>query len=233
VNVLLFGATGMVGDAVLHECFADSRVERVLAITRSPLSVTHPKLRELRRKDFLDYRDIAHEFELIDACFFCLGVSSLGMREDEYRRLTYDLTLAAAHTLAAVRPKATFCYVSGEGTDSSERGRSMWARVKGQTENALLALPLDAYMFRPGLIRPRPGARSKTRWYRLAYAILTPLYPALYKLAPGHMTTSENLGRAMLAVADGGYERHVLENRDINALGANTNPIGFPDANDD
>jgi uncharacterized protein YbjT (DUF2867 family) len=223
VNVLLFGATGMVGDAVLYECFADLRVDSVLAITRSPLNVAHPKLRELRRRDFLDYRDIAHEFESIDACFFCLGVSSVGMKEDEYRRLTYDLTLAAAHTLATVRPRATFCYVSGEGTDSSERGRSMWARVKGQTENALLALSLDAYMFRPGLIRRRPGARSKTRWYRLAYAILTPLYPLLYKLAPRHMTTSENLGRAMIAVADVGYEKRVLENSDINALGSARN----------
>jgi len=219
VNVLLFGATGMVGDGVLHECLGDSRVDSVLAITRSPLGVRHPKLRELRRKDFLDYRDVAREFETVDACFFCLGVSSVGMKEAEYRHLTYDLTLAAAHTLAAVKPNATFCYVSGEGTDSSERGRSMWARVKGQTENALLALPLDAYMFRPGLIRPRPGARSKTRWYRLAYAVLTPLYPVLYKFAPRHVTTSENVGLAMIAVAISGYERHVLGNADINALG--------------
>lgn len=210
----------MVGDGVLHECLADPRVGSILAITRSPLSIKHPKLRELARKDFLDYRDVAREFDDIDACFFCLGVSSVGMKEDEYRHLTYDLTLAAAHTLAAAKPNATFCYVSGEGTDGSERGRRMWARVKGQTENALLALQLDAYMFRPGFIRPRPGARSKTRWYRLAYAILTPLYPLLYTLAPGHMTTSENVSRAMIAVADRGYEKHVLENADINALGA-------------
>ena len=220
MKVLLFGATGMVGDGVLHECLADARVASVLAVTRSALSITHPKLREIRRKDFFDYRDLTQELENMDACFFCLGVSSVGMKEKDYYHLTYDLTLSAASALAAAHPNATFCYVSGEGTDSSERGRRMWARVKGQTENSLLALPLDAYMFRPGFIRPRPGARSKTRWYRLAYAILNPLYPLLSKLAPKHMTTSENVAHAMLAVADVGYEKRVLENWDINALGS-------------
>lgn len=220
MNVLLFGATGMVGDGVLADCLADSRVDNVLAVTRSPIGITDKKLRELRRKDFFDYRDLAREFENIDACFFCLGVSSLGMGEKDYYHLTYDLTLSAASSLAAAHPNATFCYVSGEGTDSSERGRRMWARVKGKTENALLALPLDAYMFRPGFIRPRPGARSKTRWYRLAYAILNPLYPLLSKLAPRHMTTLDNVAHAMIAVAIGGYDKRVLENRDINALGS-------------
>jgi len=219
MKVLLFGATGMVGDGVLHECLTDARVASVLAVTRSPLSIAHAKLREIRRKDFFDYRDLTQELENIDACFFCLGVSSVGMKEKDYYHLTYDLTLSAASALAAAHPNATFCYVTGEGTDSSERGRRMWARVKGKTENALLALPLDAYMFRPGFIRPRPGARSKTRWYRLAYAILNPLYPLLSRLAPKHMTTSENVAHAMLAVATNGYEKRVLENWDINALG--------------
>ena len=219
MKVLLFGATGMVGDGVLHECLGDPRVASVLAVTRSGLSITHAKLREIRRKDFFDYRDLSRELEDIDACFFCLGVSSVGMKEKDYYHLTYDLTLSAASALAAAHPNATFCYVTGEGTDSSERGRRMWARVKGKTENALLALPLDAYMFRPGFIRPRPGARSKTRWYRLAYAILNPVYPLLSKLAPKHMTTSENVAHAMLAVADIGYEKRVLENWDINAVG--------------
>jgi uncharacterized protein YbjT (DUF2867 family) len=218
MNVLLFGATGMVGDGVLHECLADSRVHSVLAITRSPLGITNAKLRELRRKDFFDFRDIAREFEPIDACFFCLGVSSVGMKEQDYYHLTYDLTLSAASALAGARRNATFCYVSGEGTDSSERGRSMWARVKGKTENALLALPLKAYMFRPGLIRPRPGARSKTRWYRVFYSIMGPLYPLLYRVAARHMTTSENLGRAMITAAANGYPKRVLENTDINKL---------------
>ncbi|HJP58633.1 MAG TPA: hypothetical protein VJ865_01485 [Gemmatimonadaceae bacterium] len=220
MKVLLFGATGMVGDGVLHECLADPRVASILAVSRSALSITHARLREIRRKDFFDYRDLSSELEDVDACFFCLGVSSIGMSEKDYHHLTYDLTLSAASALAAAHPNATFCYVSGEGTDSSERGRRMWARVKGKTENALLALPLDAYMFRPGFIRPRPGARSKTRWYRLAYAILNPLYPLLSKLAPRHMTTSENVAHAMLAVADVGYEKRVLENLDINALGS-------------
>ena len=210
----------MVGEGVLHDCLADQRVTSVVAITRSPLAVSHPKLREIRRKDFFDYRDLTQELESTDACFFCLGVSSVGMREKDYYHLTYDLTLSAASALAAAHPNATFCYVSGEGTDSSERGRRMWARVKGKTENALLALPLDAYMFRPGFIRPRRGARSKTRWYRLAYAILNPLYPLLSKLAPRHMTTSENVAQTMIAVAVGGYEKRVLENWDINALGS-------------
>ena len=220
MNVLLFGATGMVGDGVLHECLGDSRVGSVLAVTRSPLGMTHPKLREIRRKDFFDYRDLSRDLETIDACFFCLGVSSVGMKEADYYHLTYDLTLSAASALAAAHPNATFCYVSGEGTDSSERGRRMWARVKGKTENALLALPLDAYMFRPGFIRPRPGARSKTLWYRLAYAILNPLYPLLSRVAPAHMTTLEHVARAMLAVAEVGYEKRVLENWDINTLGS-------------
>ena len=210
----------MVGDGVLHECLGDRRVASVLAVIRSGLSITHAKLREIRRKDFFDYRDLARELEEIDACFFCLGVSSVGMSERDYYHQTYELTLSAANALAAAHPNATFCYVTGEGTDSSERGKRMWARVKGKTENALLALPLDAYMFRPGFIRPRPGARSKTRWYRLAYAILNPLYPLLSKLAPKHMTTSENVAHAMLAVADVGYEKRVLENWDINALGS-------------
>jgi len=210
----------MVGDGVLHECHGDRRVTSVLAVTRSGLSITHPKLREIRRKDFFDYRDLSRELEEIDACFFCLGVSSVGMSERDYYHQTYELTLSAANALAAAHPNATFCYVTGEGTDSSERGKRMWARVKGKTENALLALPLDAYMFRPGFIRPRPGARSKTRLYRLAYAILNPLYPVLSKLAPKHMTTSENVAHAMLAVADVGYEKRVLENWDINKLGS-------------
>lgn len=220
MNVLLFGATGMVGDGVLHECLIDPRIASVLAVGRSPLGVTHPKLRERRRTNFFDYTDLTRELATIDACFFCLGVSAAGMSEASYHRQTFDLTLAAARALASARPGATFCYVSGEGTDSSERGRAMWARVKGKTENALLALPLNAYMFRPGFIRPRPGVRSKTRLYRVLYPILGPLYPVLKRLVPRHVTTAENLGRAMIAVATVGYPKRVLENPDINALGA-------------
>jgi uncharacterized protein YbjT (DUF2867 family) len=218
MNVLIFGATGMVGDGVLHECVADSRVHSVLAVTRSPLQLSHPKIRELRRTDFTQFDDLAPYLADVDACFFCLGVSVAGLREPEYRRLTFDLTLAAARALAEARPGAAFCYVSGEGTDSSGRGRSMWARVKGDTENALLALPLNAYMFRPGFIRPRPGASSKTPLYRILYSVLGPLYPVLKRLAPTHVTTSENLGRAMVRAADVGYPQRILENQDINSL---------------
>jgi len=217
MNVLLFGATGMVGNGVLHECLADPRVTSVLAIGRSALGVTHPKLHERRWTDFFDYAALAPELRAIDACFFCLGVSAAGMSEADYHRQTFDLTLSAARALAAAHPGAVFCYVSGEGTDSSERGRAMWARIKGRTENALLRLPLAAYMFRPGFIRPRPGVRSKTALYRVVYAILGPLYPVLRRLAPRHVTTAENVGRAMLAVAASGYGARVLENPDINA----------------
>ncbi len=218
MNMLLFGATGMVGDGVLHECLADPRVASILAVGRSPLGFTHAKLRERRRTDFFDYTDLAGALAAIDACFFCLGVSAAGLDATDYHRQTFELTVAAARALASARPGATFCYVSGEGTDAWERGRTMWARVKGKTENALLALPLNAYMFRPGFIRPRPGARSKTRLYRALYAVAGPLYPLLKRLAPRHVTTTENVGRAMIAAAAVGYPKRVLENPDINAL---------------
>ena len=220
MNVLLFGATGMVGDAVLHECLADARVASVLAIVRSPLAVRHAKLRELRRTDFFAYDDLAAELAPIDACFFCLGVSAAGMSEATYTRQTYDLTLAAARALAAAHPGATFCYVTGQGADSSERGRIMWARVKGKTENALLALPLDAYMFRPGFIRPRPGGVAPKAWYRFLYPLAEPLYPLLARLAPNSVTTAEHVGRAMIAAAAVGYPKRHLENADIDALAA-------------
>jgi uncharacterized protein YbjT (DUF2867 family) len=167
LKILLFGATGMVGAGALLECLADPRVESVLSISRSPTGRTHPKLREVMRADFFTYDDLRADFAAADACFFCLGVSSVGMSEADYTRLTYDLTLAAARAMVAVNPRLTFCYVSGVGTDSSEEGRTMWARVKGRTENALLALPFTAaFMFRPGFIQPVNGVRSKTRWYR-------------------------------------------------------------------
>jgi hypothetical protein len=154
-----------------------------------------------------------------DACFFCVGVSALGMSEAEYTRLTYDLTLGVARTLLRTSPDLTFVYVSGTGTDSSEKGRMMWARVKGRTENALLSMPFRAaYMFRPGAIMPLHGIRSSTRWYNLAYAVIGPIYPLLRRIAPTMITTTEQLGRAMIAVARNGYSTHVLETADINRL---------------
>jgi uncharacterized protein YbjT (DUF2867 family) len=221
MKVILFGATGMVGQGVLRECLLDPGVESVLAVVRSASGETNPKLRELLHEDFQDFSSVAEELAGYDACFFCLGVSSAGMKEADYRRVTYDLTLAAARVLLAKNPGMTFIYVSGAGTDSSAKGRSMWARVKGETENALLALGFKAaYMFRPGYIQPMHGIKSKTRLYRAVYAVATPLYPVVKALAGGVVTTTEQVGRAMLAVARKGSEKVLLENRDINAIAA-------------
>lgn len=219
MKVILFGATGMVGAGVLHECLRDDRVSTVLAIVRAPSGRTDPKLREIVRGDFLDYSDVHDDFREANACFFCMGVTAVGKTEEEYHRLTFDITLAAARTLAGVNPGMTFCYVSGQGTDSSERGRSMWARVKGKTENALLRLPLEAYMLRPGYIQPFGGIKSKTRVYRVFYEIMAPLYPLLRRLTPNLVTTNEVVGRAMISLAVGGYARRILEVRDINKAG--------------
>jgi uncharacterized protein YbjT (DUF2867 family) len=223
MKVILFGATGMVGQGVLRECLLDPGVERVLAVVRSASGGPDPKLRELVHKDFYDFSSVAEELAGYDACFFCLGVSSAGMKEPDYRRVTYDLTLAAARVLLAKNPGMTFIYVSGAGTDSSAKGRSMWARVKGETENALLGLGFKAaYMFRPGYIQPMHGIKSKTRLYRAIYAVATPLYPVVKALASGAVTTTEQVGRAMLAVARKGSDKALLENRDINAIAAAT-----------
>ena len=221
MKVILFGATGMVGQGVLRECLHDGEVESVLAIVRSATGERHPKLQELVHPDFFDFSEIGPRLSGYDACFFCLGVSSAGRTEDEYRRVTYDITLAAAKALVERNPAMVFVYVSGAGTDGTERGRSMWARVKGRTENALLAMPFrGAYMFRPAVIRPGTGITSKTRSYRVLYALLRPLLPALRALFPGYVTTTEEVGRAMLAVAKRGASKRILENTDIVALAA-------------
>jgi uncharacterized protein YbjT (DUF2867 family) len=219
MNVILFGATGMVGQGVLRECLIDPDVQRVLSIGRSATGQHHPKLRELAHRDFLDFSTIEGELSGFDACFFCLGVSSVGMKEADYRRITYDFTLAAARVLARLNPGMTFVYVSGTGTDSSERGRTMWARVKGQTENALLALQFKAaYMFRPGAIVPLHGIKSGTKLVRISYAVVGPLLPLLRAAFPKYVTTTELMGRAMLAAAKRGAPKRVLESSDINEL---------------
>ena len=211
----------MVGAGALVECLADPRVESVLVIGRSPTGRTQPKLREVIHTDFFAYDALQAEFATCDACFFCLGVSSVGMSEDAYTRLTYDLTLAAARAMVAVNPRLTFCYITGAGTDSSEQGRTMWARVKGRTENALLALPFRAaFMFRPAFIQPVKGVRSKTGWYQTFYTIAAPLYPVLHGIFPQLTTTTASLGRALIQVAAVGYHKPILNSRDINALGA-------------
>ena len=218
MNVLLLGATGMVGQGVLRECLLDPGVTRVVTLGRSATGQHHAKLREIVRADLMNVPSYAPELDRFDACFFCLGVSSAGMTEERYTRVTYDLTLAIAQALAKLNPSMTFIFVSGMGTDSSERGRVMWARVKGRTENALLKLPFKAYMFRPGLIIPLRGITSRTTWYNVLYVLLKPLLPIVKKVFPGSVTTTEQVGRAMLAVARGGYPRRILESRDIGSF---------------
>ncbi|MGJ7534414.1 MULTISPECIES: NAD-dependent epimerase/dehydratase family protein [unclassified Variovorax] len=220
MKILIFGATGMVGQGVLRECLLAPDVESVVAIGRNATGQQHPKLRDLVHKDMYDYSAIESQLQGFDACFFCLGVSSVGMKEPEYKRITYDLTLAAATVLARLNPGMTFTYVTGAGTDSSERGSSMWARVKGATENALLRLPFKAaYMFRPGMIQPLHGIRSKTPLYDAAIVVLRPVLGLAHSLWPNKVTTTEKIGRAMLAVARNGAPKVLLDPADINALG--------------
>ena len=219
MKVVLFGATGMVGQGVLRECLLDHQIEEVLSIGRSMTGRPHTKLREIVHADALDYSSLEPELSGFDACFFCLGVSSAGMKREDYRRVTFDITLSVARTLAKVNPSMTFIYVSGAGTDSTERGSSMWARVKGETENALLKLPFKAaVMFRPGAIVPLHGITSRTRVYRAAYTIMKPFWPVLRSAFPQLVTTTEQLGRAMLRVAKDGSPKPILETPDINAL---------------
>ncbi len=220
MKVILFGASGMVGRGALRECLLDPEVSRVLSIGRAPLNHAHPKLREIIHKDFTDFTGIESELAGYDACFFCLGVSSAGMKEADYRRVTYDFTLAAAETLARRNPQMTFLYVSGAGTDSTERGRLMWARVKGRTENDLLKLPFKAvYLFRPGAIQPLDGITTKVKLYRVLLALFGFLFPPARKLFPRHVTTTRILGRAMIKAVQGGAPSRWVESWDINALG--------------
>lgn len=219
MRVVLFGASGMTGQGVLRECLLDPDVEAVLSIGRSETGARHVKLREIVQRDLWNYDNLASDLTGFDACFFCLGVSAAGMKEAGYERITYGITVAAAEKLCKVNPRMTFVYVSGAGTDSSERGSTMWARVKGRTENALLKLPFRAaYMFRPGIIEPLHGIKSKTKAYRIFYAIAKPLLPPLRMLFPNQILTTEQIGRAMLAAARTGAPKRILESKDIRAL---------------
>jgi uncharacterized protein YbjT (DUF2867 family) len=221
MKVILFGATGMVGQGVLRECLLDTGVETVLAIGRSPTGQTNAKLREITHTDFFNLSAIEPDLTGYDACLFCLGVSSLGMTEADYRRITYDTTLAVATVLARLNPAMTFVYVTGQSTDSTEQGNVMWARVKGKTENDLLKLPFKAaYMFRPGGIQPLHGVRSKTAWVQAIYTGTGPLWTLLNRIAPKYVTTSEKLGRAMIRVVRDGYPGPILETLDINRIGS-------------
>ncbi len=203
MKTILFGASGMVGQGVLIECLEDPAVENVLAIGRRPVEQEHRKLQQLIHSDFTDFGNIADQLAGYDACFFCLGVSSIGMGEESYRHITYDFTMAAARVLSERNPNMTFCYVTGIGADPTETSRLMWARVKGKTEKDLAALPFKAtYMFRPGYIQPRKGVVSGVWWTKLVYDLIGFGYPLWNQLFGRRLTTSDNLGRAMIRLAD-------------------------------
>jgi putative NAD(P)-binding protein len=221
MNVLIYGATGMVGQGVLRECLLAPDVALVQTVGRTTTGQQHPRLKEIVQRDLFDSDAIAADLKGFDACFFCLGVSSSGMTEAAYTRLTYDLTVAVAQTVAKLNPGMIFVYVSGAGTDSTEQGGSMWARVKGRTENALQRLPFKAvYLFRPGAIQPLHGIRSKTTSYRLLYSLTKPLLTPLRLLFPNIVLTTEIMGQAMLAIARHGATKAVLEAADIRTLAA-------------
>lgn len=217
MRVVLFGATGMVGQGVLRECLLDPDVESVVTVGRRATGQVHPKLRELVPRDLLDLAPLESELTGLDAAFFCLGVASAGMTEAEYTRVTYDITMAAAEALVRLSPALTFVFVSGAGADSTERGGTMWARVKGRTENALLRMPFrDVYVLRPAVIQPLHGITSRTAAYRLFYRIAGPLMPVLKRAFPGYVTTTEQIGLAMLRVAKRGAPTKILRTEDIN-----------------
>jgi uncharacterized protein YbjT (DUF2867 family) len=221
MRVVIFGATGMVGAGALLEGIDDPRVTSIVAIVRRPTGVHDAKLTEIVHDDFYRYDTIANQLSGFDACFFCLGVSVAGMTEQAYRRITYDVTIAAAQALIAASPRMTFCFISGGGADSTERGWAMWARVKGQTENALLKMPFGAvYVLRPGYIQPRRGVRSRTPIYEKLYSVMGPAYPVLHWLLPKYTTTTVEIGRALVELAVSGSTKQILENDDINRIAA-------------
>lgn len=215
IHAILFGATGMVGEGVLHVALNHPEVESVLVIGRRACGVQHPKLKELIHPDFFNFSAIEPQLQGYNACYFCLGISSLGMSEEEYRRTTYDLTMHAAQTLSRLNPSMTFCYISGQGTDSTEQGRLMWARIKGKTENDLLKLPFKAvYNFRPGFIKPMTGMKNT-----LSFAKVLPLlYPMLKALFPSSGCTLEDIGRMMINITQNGFPHHILGNNEISSV---------------
>jgi uncharacterized protein YbjT (DUF2867 family) len=221
MRVVILGATGMVGAGVLLECLDDSRIDDVIVIGRRSCDLQHDKLLELLHDDFFDYDTLAGRLTHIDACFFCLGVPSLGKTEDEYTRLTHDLTLAAAEALLAASPQSSFLYISAAGADSTAQGSSMWARVRGRLENKLFSMPFkSAHALRPGFIRAMRGVTSSVRLYGLVYALLGWIYPVLKRFAPNSVTSTVTIGRAMIHIAAEGWDENVLEMSSINRAGA-------------
>jgi len=217
MRVLIFGATGMIGRGVLLDCLRDSDIRLVATLGRTATGLHDPKLQEIVHRNLLEYAGMEESLTGFDACFFCLGVASAGMKEADYTRVTYGYTIAAAEILSRLNPDMTFIFVSGSGTDSSEKGRAMWARVKGRTENALLKLPLQAYMFRPGFIEPMDGIQSKTPLYRKFYTVLGPLFPLMRRAFPNQVLSTRQIGQAMLNIARRGYAKRILEPKDIRA----------------
>lgn len=217
-KIILTGATGMVGKGVLLECMESPEIEQVLLVSRRTAGIKHPKVNELLIQDFFDLSAIEKNFKNYDACFFCLGITSLGETEASYSRITHDLTLKFATSFIKYNENSIFCYVSGTGTDSSEKGKIMWARIKGKTENALLKMPFKkAYMFRPGYIQPLKGIKSKTKWVQAMYTIFWPVYSIL-KHFPGTATNTSNMGLAMINTLHADYPKFVLGNKEINKL---------------
>jgi hypothetical protein len=215
LKAILTGATGMVGEGVLHECLQHDDVEQVLVVGRKSCGVTHPKLKEIIHPDFYDLSAIEDKLTEYNACFFCLGVSSVGMKEAEFYKPTYTLTMHFATTLSKHNSDMTFCYISGAGTDSTEKGRTMWARVKGKTENDLIKLPFKkVYNFRPGIIKPTKGLKNTLSFYKY----LGWLIPIIKLISPKYISTLKELGVAMINATTNGYEKQVLEVKDIVAL---------------
>jgi len=214
IKVIITGATGMVGEGVMLTCLNSEDVEQVLVINRKPGGVSHQKLREIIHTDFFNLSPVQDQLVGYDACFFCLGVSSVGISKDEYKRITYDLTLNVAQLLAKINAEMTFCYVTGAGTDSSEKGRLAWARVKGATENAVMPLFKRSYMFRPGFMKAVPGQKNVKSYYKF----FTWLYPVGRALFPAGFCTLQEVGQAMINAAVKGYPKHILEVKDIVAL---------------
>ncbi|WP_337085665.1 NAD-dependent epimerase/dehydratase family protein [Elizabethkingia anophelis] len=215
LKVIITGATGMVGEGVLQESISNPNVEKILLINRKPSGYTHPKIEEILHSDFSDISALTSQVTGYNACFFCLGVSSIGMNEEQYTKVTYDLTLGFAKTLAEVNPQMTFCYVSGASTDSTEKGKQMWARVKGKTENDLMKLPFKAvYNFRPGFMKPTKGAKNINGFFKFINAV----YPLLRAISSTYFLTLEEVGKAMINAVLHGYPKHVLEVGDIKKL---------------
>jgi uncharacterized protein YbjT (DUF2867 family) len=219
LNPVIFGTTGMVGKAALLECLEDGRVEKVLVVNRNPLEMTHPKIQEIIHTDFKDFSILIETLESYNACLFCMGTTALGKKEEEYAEITYDITFAAAKAMEEANPDASFCYVSGIGTDSTEQGKTMWARVKGKTENDLMKMKFPgAYMFRPGYIQPLKGIQSKTKWYNDMYKVMKPFY-FLLKPFKKYVTDTTTIGKAMIEACLGEPDKRVIESKEINKLG--------------